>query len=237
MENIEDFTDERHKAWCIHCCSPIRDLQTNKDHIPTKGLLDSPLPPHTPQIEICKECNTSFSLDEEYFIILLSCINSGTTEPSAQKNPKIQRALIRNPSLMARLEASKQFRVDENGEKQIIWQPEIDRIHRIILKNARGHAFYEYGEPMLNAPTSVSAVPLIYMNQTQRNNFEKAGGPVTVWPEVGSRMMTRIMTGQDLDNGWINVQDNIYRYIVFQQSLLIVRSVIHNYLATEVIWE
>lgn len=91
---------------------------------------------------------------------------------------------------------------------------------------------------MLDAPISISAIPLISMNHDQRNDFEKAGGSFTGWPEVGSRMMTRVMTGQDLnDDGWINVQDNIYRYIVFQQDLLTVRSVIHNYLATEVVWE
>lgn len=238
MENIEHFTDDRHKLWCIHCCSPISAVQTNRDHVPTKGLLDRPLPPHVPQVEICKECNTGFSLDEEYFVTFLSCIQSGTTEASAQRNPKIARALARNPSLVARLEAAKQFQIDVNGEQQIIWQPEMNRMHRVILKNARGHAFYEYGEPMLDAPISISAIPLISMNHDQRNDFEKAGGSFTGWPEVGSRMMTRVMTGQDLnDDGWINVQDNIYRYIVFQQDLLTVRSVIHNYLATEVVWE
>ena len=50
-------------------------------------------------------------------------------------------------------------------------------------------------------------------------------------------MLTRVMTGQDLDDGWVNVQDDIYRYVVFQQGTLTVRSVIHNYLATEVVWE
>lgn len=90
---------------------------------------------------------------------------------------------------------------------------------------------------MLDDPVSVSAVPLMSMNQNQRNDFEEAVGPFAGWPEVGSRMMTRVMTGQDLDDGWVNVQDDIYRYVVFQQGILTVRSVIHNYLATEVVWE
>lgn len=90
---------------------------------------------------------------------------------------------------------------------------------------------------MLDDPVSVSAVPLISMNHEQRSDFEEAGGPFACRPEVGSRMMTHVMTGQDLDDSWINVQDDIYRYVVFQQGILTVRSVIHNYLATEVIWE
>lgn len=89
-----------------------------------------------------------------------------------------------------------------DGRWQIIWLPEIERIHQVILKNARGHAFYEYGEPMLDDPVSVTAVPLISMNQNQRNDFEEAGGPFAGRPEVGSRMITRVMTGQDLDDGW-----------------------------------
>jgi hypothetical protein len=237
MEEIAHFTDERHKAWCIHCSAPMANSHTNRDHVPTKGLLDRPLPPHVPQIEVCKECNTGFSLDEEYFVTFLSCVHAGNTAPSEQRNTKIGRALTRNPSLAARIEAAKQITVAEDGRHQIIWQPEIERIHRVILKNAKGHAFYEYGEPMLDDPVSVSAIPLISMNQQQRNDFEKAGGPFAGWPEVGGRMMTRIMTGQDLDDGWVNVQDDIYRYVVFQQGILTVRSVIHNYLATEVVWE
>lgn len=237
MEEIEHFTDDRHKAWCIHCGSPIIDRHTNRDHVPTKGLLERPLPPHVPQVDVCKECNTGFSLDEEYFVTFLSCVEAGSTAPSAQRNPKIGRALTRNPSLAARLQAAKQITVDEYGRQQILWLPEIERIHRVILKNARGHAFYGYGEPMLDDPVSVSAVPLMSMNQNQRNDFEEAGGPFAGWPEVGSRMMTRVMTGQDLDDGWVNVQDDIYRYVVFQQGMLTVRSVIHNYLATEVVWE
>lgn len=237
MEEIDHFTDDRHKAWCIHCGSPIIDRHANRDHVPTKGLLERPLPPHVPQVEVCKECNTGFSLDEEYFVTFLSCVEAGSTDPSVQRNPKIGRALTRNPSLATRLQAAKQITVNEYGRQQILWLPEIERIHRVILKNARGHAFYEYGEPLLDDPVSVSAVPLISMNQNQRNDFEVAGGSFAGWPEVGSRMMTRVMTSQDLDDGWVNVQDDIYRYVVFQQGILTVRSVIHNYLATEVVWE
>jgi hypothetical protein len=57
---------------------------------------------------VCKQCNSGFSLDEEYFITFLSCVLSGSTAPEAQVNPKIQRALARNPALVARLDAAKQ---------------------------------------------------------------------------------------------------------------------------------
>lgn len=87
---------------------------------------------------------------------------------------------------------------------------------------------------MLDDPEQIWAMPLVLLNPDQRQYFEDVNS--SIWPEIGSRMMTRIATGLDLVNGWISIQDGIYRYSVFQEKGLVVRSVIHNYLATEVIW-
>jgi hypothetical protein len=86
MEDIEDFSDDRHKAWCVQCGGTIGNRTTNWDHVPTKGLLDRPLPHHVPQIEVCEACNNGFSLDEEYLVTFLSCVLSGSTAPDAQRN-------------------------------------------------------------------------------------------------------------------------------------------------------
>jgi hypothetical protein len=43
-----------------------------------------------------------------------------------------------------------------------------------------------------------------------------------IWPEVGSRMLTRVVTGQDLCDRWVIAQGGV--------------SAIHDYLATEVLW-
>lgn len=82
-------------------------------------------------------------------------------------------------------------------ELRILWQPERERIERIIVKNARGHAFFELGEPRFGKPSHVYFSPLEYLDYEQRQNFETIEA-ITGWPEVGSRMMTRMMTGQDL---------------------------------------
>ena len=50
-------------------------------------------------------------------------------------------------------------------------------------------------------------------------------------------MMTRLVTGEDLRNGWVNVQEGVYRYRVEQHGGFLVRSVLHEFLATEVYWE
>lgn len=235
MEEVEEFTDERQKGWCIHCGTTISTVTTNWDHVPTKGLLDRPLPPHVPQVEVCRQCNSGFSLDEEYFVTFLSCVLSGSTAPQAQANPKIQRALTRNPALVARLHAAKRTITTHSGGEKTIWQPEIERINRIALKNARGHAFFEFGEPMLGEPDRVWAMPLVSLTDRQRAEFENVES--SGWPEVGTRMMTRMASGADLDEGWVIVQDDVYRYAVLQEGTLLVRSVIRNYLATEVFWD
>lgn len=54
------------------------------------------------------------------------------------------------------------------------------------------------------------------------------------WPEVGSRMMTRVMTGRDMCDGWVIVQDGIYRYGVAQAAGMLVPSMLVEYLATGV---
>lgn len=237
MEEIAEFNDDGHKAWCIHCGNSILVASKNWDHIPSKVLLDSPLPAHTPQVEVCVSCNKGFSLDEEYFAAFLSCVISGSTSPDAQADPRMQRALARNPSLVARLEASKQVSTDLFDGEKLIWLPEIERINNVVVKNARGHAFFEFGEPMLNKPDRVWTIPLASLSDLQRAEFENLDATCAIWPEVGSRMMTRVLTGQDLINGWINVQNNVYRYSVAQDGGLLVRTVIRNYLATEVTWD
>lgn len=234
LNEIQDFSDDRQKSWCIHCGEWLESTKINWDHVPSKVLLNRPLPPHTPQVEVCSRCNSGFSLDEEYFAIFLSCVLSGTTDPSGQKDPKFQRALKRNPALLNRIESSRKSFTTINGESRTIWEPENDRINRIVLKNARGHAYYEFGEPMLTEPAHVWAIPLESMNEIQRNEFESVA--TGAWPEVGSRMMSRYLTGQDMANDWVVVQNGVYRYTVSQEGTILVRSVIRGYLATEVFW-
>lgn len=238
MDDIEEFSDDRQKAWCVHCGAWMANSETNWDHVPSKSLLDRPLPAHVPQVEICRNCNSGFSLDEEYFVAFLSCVLAGSTTPEAQANSKVRRALERNPALLARIETSKQLALTPDGKETLIWQPETDRIQTVILKNARGHAFFEFGEPMLDEPDHVWAVPLVSMTREQRLDFENVGasGAMAGWAEVGSRMMSRQITGQDMEGGWVVAQPGVYRYAVFQEGTITVRSVLREYLATEVFW-
>jgi hypothetical protein len=141
--------------------------------------------------------------------------------------------------LRARIERSRTEYVTLGGETRILWKPDSERIERVVLKNARGHAYFEYGEPMLDAPAHVRAIPLESLTAMERQSYEGLGeeGGFAAWPEVGSRMLTRVLTGEDMAGEWVVVQEGTYRYSVHQDGGLRVRSVLSEYLATEVQWE
>ena len=200
MEQIPDYSDTRNKAWCIHCGDWLTETETNRDHVPSKSLLLKPYPVDLPVVEICKACNTSFSQDEQYFVGFLGSVIAGTTNPDQQKIPTAKRILERNEKLRARIGRSHNPFTTIGGQAKSVWMPETDRINNVIIKNARGHAMYEYGEPMLSEPVSIWSAPLELLRAEERQTFETVdfGG---LFPEVGSRMMTRVLTAQDLMDG------------------------------------
>jgi hypothetical protein len=186
---------------------------------------------------VCKSCNEGFSSDEEYFVAFLGCVLTGSTDPDCQDNPTAKRILQRSPSLRQRIQnARAESRALLEEESRVVWAPERERVERVVVKNARGHVYFEYGEPMLEAPAHVWYAPLPLLSEKDRIQFE-AVQTGSLWPEMGSRMMNRVLTGQDLSDGWVIAQDGVYRYAVLQQGRLVVRSVIEEYLATEVLWD
>lgn len=236
MEQIEAFVGDRNRSCCIHCGRWMADLDVTRDHIPSRSLLSRPYPRNLPVVQVCRQCNSGFSLDEEYLVALLGSVLSGSTDPLRQTCTNAARILARNEQLRSRIEKAKTAFQNSDGGIRIVWQPEFDRINRVVLKNARGHAFYEFGEPMLNPPTDVWSVPLDSLGVEQRKEFEDAGFG-SFWPEVGSRMLTRVLTGQDLADGWVVVQDGVYRYAATQVGVMRIRTVLFEYLATEVHWD
>lgn len=238
MDYIDEFVDDRQKSWCIQCGAWIGEVDTNKDHVPSKVLLQKPLPDNLPVVATCTACNSGFSADEEYLSLFLHCVMVGSTDPERHTVEKVARALRRHEKLHARIELSKTEYRTIGGQTRCVWKPEKQRVERVVVKNARGHAFYEYGEPMLTEPEQVWTFPLESMTAAEREEFEGTGtaGELAPWPEVGSRMMTRVLTGQDMRDGWVVVQDGIYRFRAEQCGVMRIRSVLFEYLATEVYW-
>lgn len=238
MRNIEEFVDARHKSWCIHCGRSLSGLEADEDHVPSKSLLQKPRPHHLPIVTICKECNTGFSLDEQYTVTFLSCVLAGSTDPEKQRNASAARALADSPALRALIERSRSEYETLGGETRVLWRPDLVRIERVVLKNARGHAYFEYGEPMLERPAHIWILALESMTVMERQEFEGSCGErgLAPWPEVGSRMINRLLTGEDMAGRWIIVQQGVYRYSVQDACCLRVRTILSEYLATEVQW-
>lgn len=236
MDIIEEFSDDRNKSWCVHCTGVLVDLETNVDHVPSKSFLQDPRPENLPTVPVCRSCNNGFSKDEAYMVAYLSSALSGTTDPAKQVIPSARRILQKSEPLRTAINRSSSY-TTIGGDERLVWKPDLERIKRVVVKNARGHAFFEMGEPMMHEPASVRIIPLEYMTAEDRAEFEAVGSHMDVFPEVGSRMMTRVCTGQDLtEDGWVLVQEGVYRYVAMQTSLMTVRTVLYEFLAAEVRW-
>lgn len=236
MRQLCDFSDERFKGDCIHCGGSLGGGETNREHVPTRSLLDKPYPENLPTFDVHSECNANFSLDEEYLVAFLASVLSGSTEPDRVRFPSVARALERCAPLRRQIDRSKGVQGDLWGSPEVQWTPEIDRINRVIVKNARGHAFYELGEPMFARPSWVGVSPISLLSPGQREEFEN-GTNSSLWPEVGSRLMQRVKFGDVELGGWITVQPHVYRYTVTQSvDEVLVRIVLRDYLAAEVLW-
>lgn len=227
MRQINDFSDDRNKGFCVHCGGPYE----TDDHMPSKVILDRDFPENLPVTPACANCNEGFSRDEEYLACLLECVLAGSADPDGIERPSIARKLRDQPGLRKRLEGARR---PEGGN--VVWDIEVERVLKVLVKLARGHVAFENGEPRLDEPAGHVFQPLSTMSPTTRRDFEHVQDLPQVWPEVGSRAMNRLFVVGDgvFDEGWQEVQAGRYRYRVDGGR---VRMVIRDYLAAEVWWD
>ena len=235
MKQIYHFSDQLSSADYIPCPEQNHSGKYSRDHIPTKALLNTPYPENLMDVGMCQECNSGFARDEEYFAAFLASVISGSTEPDPVQFPAASRILAHNPRLRSRIDAARCVEATPGKDTFVTWTPELERIERVIVKNARGHVLFELGQAIEMPPTHVAIAPIEQLTPLQFSQFEHPQG-LSGWPEVGSRLMLRLLeTGEVQDGGWIEVQDGIYRYAVGE--LPRVRIVLREYLAAEVAWD
>lgn len=232
MKQLPDYGDKRQAMMCAHCGAATG----TRDHVPSKSLLDEPYPENLPVVPACVVCNTGFALDEEYVACAIDyalCGGGRCPPPRA----KVRRILEAKPALAARLEQAYQIASAEG-----VLSVETDRVRRVILKLARGHALYELHEPQIGAPSFCGFAPLATCSSEQRDAFEAPAASPSIWPEVGSRAIQRLLvvhsraSREVMAPGWIDVQPERYRYLAFVGSAVTVRMVLSEYLACEVVW-
>ena len=251
MLYIEDYSDERNEAWCIHCGTVLHCAEVNYDHVPTKSLLSkalrdegalydqgSSLPDgYLPQVVICKSCNSKFSPDETYLLCVLHAVLAGSLYPDHRTHPEAANVLRSNRHIVRILKkapSGQTFLFDDLQPFTLF--PDPDRMGRVVTKNARGHAYHELGEPLMEGPAHMYVLPFMSMSRAEKAAFEEAGDGLDVWPEVGSRMTLRLIDGLSMAGGWVEVEKDRYRYSVDWSSGVTVRTVVWEYLATEVHW-
>ena len=227
MEQIRNFGDKRQMAACVYCGFTTE----SRDHIPPKVFLDEPFPGNLHIVPACQKCNIGNSLDEEYVVCLLECITEGVESVENISRQKIKYIFIQKPLLASRI-----FKTSVKTGTGVIFNIEMERAKRVILKLAKGHAAYELNEPQYNNPSKVTLIPLISLTPKDREYFESYPKQ-NLLPEVGSRAMQRmIVSSNDAIIPWTIVQPGRYRYLATVGHNVLVRLVINEYLACEVMW-
>lgn len=156
--------------------------------MPTKALLNRPLPANVHVVTTCLECNNGFAPDEEYFAAFLGAVLAGSTDPEAQHFNSARNALAGNARLRREIEGARTESPDEDGPPRLVWTPDMDRIRRIVVKNARGHVFHELGQLIFGEPEHVAIMPKVAVDDEQLAEFMTVDMG-SAWPEVGSRLL------------------------------------------------
>lgn len=229
MQQLRNYGDQRTLAFCVFCGG---DTST-RDHCPSKVFLDEPYPENLPVVPACQACNSGFSTSEEYLACLISCVVAGSTDPGLLPREKTRRILREKPLLRAMLEQAR-----SQADGKITFALDQKRISAVLIKLAKGHALYELHESCVQAPDKFNYAPIELLSTEQREYFENPEVS-SVWPEVGSRAMQRLLVaGADVSSsGWIDVQPGRYRYHASIGNGIEVRIVIHEYLACLAQWE
>jgi hypothetical protein len=226
MQQLRNYGDERQMAFCIHCGGNTR----TRDHVPSRIFLDEPYPPNPSVVPACEPCNGTFSKDEEYLACLVECARVGLVCESAVQRDKVRSILREKPKLALRLAQAQM----ETGSS-VSFSIEAARARNVFVKLGRGHAAFELNEPRYDDPSIVTCVPLPSMPEEVRRRFETPPGS-GIWPEVGSRAMQRLALSDTGTAEWIVVQPARYRYLASVGDGVLIRMVVSEYLACEVLW-
>ena len=115
--------------------SGARSVATTRDHVPSKLLLERPYPQNLSTVPSCDKCNQGWSLDEEYFGIVIAHISDQPhMAVKIDEGGLVDRALISSPRLDDRL-------INELGVAQdgrVYLQPDNKRLENVAAKIAFG---------------------------------------------------------------------------------------------------
>ena len=227
MDPKKLFFDKRILDYCVFC-----GFKPNtRDHVPSKVLLDEPYPINLPVVPSCDKCNNSFSIDEPYLACFVECASCDSFDLEQLTRDKIRKILSEKLNLKNDLINCRKTSFNND----VWWQPDEIRVENVLLKLAKGHVAYEYSEIMVDKSSSLifkainnAALNDLALFETLPQN--------SVLPEIGSRAFLKNI-GMNNANFWEIVQPNRYRYSVTYSGAMVVRIMLSEYLACEVIWQ
>lgn len=222
------FVDQRLTGFCVYCGGP----PDTRDHVPSKVLLDEPLPTVLPVVDCCRQCNVLFSEAEQYLACFIECVRSGTTDPARLSRAKVSRTLVARPHIAHRIWAARERLPDGS----LGWRPDANMVHATVLKLARGHLAYEINVHHFDPPRLIRSTPIALMDNVQmRDYFDvRTSG---CYPEIGSRSFVALAEGRPTGYArWRTIQPRNYRYAVGQDDGDWAKFVIGEYLACHVAW-
>ncbi len=80
MRQWNVYHDSRSRGFCIQCEAGLDEGNRSRDHVPTRGILDYPLPDNLPVVHTCQQCNSGFSDNESYLVALIAGVLTGSPE-------------------------------------------------------------------------------------------------------------------------------------------------------------
>lgn len=201
-----------------------RSSPGTRDHVPPRVFLDDPFPTNLAVVPCCRRCNEATSADEEYLACLLEVAACGTSDVGGLERISIGRTLAARPPLLARLAAA----LDPSEASVDV---EHDRVRRVVEKVGRGLWTFETAAGSDEATTRSAYAPIGECDASMIEAFE-ALAPLDLLPEVGSRLMLRVIEEWGLQNLWQVVQPRRFAYAIEAGSAEpCVKMVFRDYLA------
>lgn len=215
------FLDPRHGfgAYCLYCGDQLKKGLKNREHVPSKTLLDKdiPYPPNLPTVPACKECNSGFSKDEEFVSALIECWRCGTANPEGIERQAIARALRRSPGMRVSIEQVLESEAGVFGN---------GRFWNVVDKLVRAHVYFELNRSPVKVAPSANRVDRL--SQVEADFFENP--PVSEfapYPEIGSRAFIEV--AMFAGSPWWELQEGRYRYMVTDGEPCEVRIVLSEF--------
>lgn len=133
---------------CAYCRTPIRQCDSQRDHIPPKSLFTSPRPSNLVTVRCCQTCHKDLS-DGDEALRSFAALSWGTTASAKDLKAAADRAHIRAPWWLAELKTfaiqscpiSNPYDPSEELREIQMSGGIAEAIHRTLIRTVRGLLF------------------------------------------------------------------------------------------------